>query len=47
VLADEDIFNAVNEIAENKKEIDDLIDEMKIEQEALKPAPKQKEDPDA
>jgi hypothetical protein len=47
VLADADIFSAMNEIAELKKEIDDLVDEMKIEQEALRPALKQKEDSDA
>lgn len=47
LLNEDDIFNAMNEITEQKKEIDDLLNEMKIEQEALKPAAKQqKEDSD-
>jgi hypothetical protein len=44
LLKDEDIFSALNEIGEEKKELEELLDEIKIEQEALKPVPKQKED---
>jgi hypothetical protein len=34
----------MNELVEEKKEMEELLDEIKIEQEALKPVPKQKED---
>jgi hypothetical protein len=45
LLKDEDIVAAMHELEEQKKEIEDLQNEIRIEQEALKPAPKQKEDP--
>lgn len=44
LLKDEDLFAAMNELAEEKKDLEELLDEIKIEQEALKPVPKQKED---
>jgi seryl-tRNA synthetase len=44
LLRDEDIVSSMNELVEQKKEIEDLLNEIKIEQEARKPAPKQKED---
>jgi seryl-tRNA synthetase len=44
LLRDEDVVSSMNELVEQKKEIEDLLNEIKIEQEARKPAPKQKED---
>jgi hypothetical protein len=44
LLKDEDIVVAMNELEDQKKEIEDLQTEIRIEQEALKPALKQKED---
>jgi len=44
LLRDEDNVSSMNELVEQKKEIEDLLNEIKIEQEARKPAPKQKED---
>ena len=44
LFKDEDIVDALNELSEEKKEMEELLEEIKIEQEALKPVPKQKED---
>jgi predicted nucleic acid-binding Zn-ribbon protein len=44
LLMDEDITAAVNELAQQKKEIEELKNELKDEQEALKPAAKQTEE---
>lgn len=44
LLNHEEIAAAMNELVQQQLEIKDLLDEMKSEQEALKPVPKQKED---
>ena len=44
LLRDDEMFSAMNELAEQKKELEDLLNEVTIELEALKTAPKQKED---
>jgi len=44
LLRDEDIGFSMNELVEQKKEIEDILNEIKIEQEARKPAPEHKED---
>lgn len=46
LLMDEDLTAAVNELAQQKKEIEELKNELKDEQEALKPAAKQTEETD-
>ncbi|MFA5072337.1 MAG: hypothetical protein WC539_00325 [Nitrospirota bacterium] len=46
LLHEEEISSALNELVQQKKEIDDLVTEIKIEQEALKTVSKEKEDAD-
>jgi predicted nucleic acid-binding Zn-ribbon protein len=44
LLLDEEITAAMNELVQQKKEIEELKNDIKSEQDAFKPAPKQTED---
>ncbi len=44
LLNDETISSALSELIEQKKEVEELLNEIRIEQEALAPVRKQKED---